>query len=292
MSLMLYFKLFTAVLAFEIHQLDSLTYSLQPGNSALGQQKIRPGVKAPCTLKVLVVLSSANTFHLMNGESISTGNFFNEVMIPSMAIKNAGFDLVYANPKGNAPFYSGEHKIFFNTKDVFEQAEDFATFLRDSQSMRNLSSIRGDELNGFSALFIPGGNSVLEDLWHDEDVGRILRHFHSAGKLTATVCNAAITLLAARQGDMWPYKGYRMTVFSNAEWKVLQGKLFSRLPRNPPETELRDNGAIIEEGFPGGSHIVRDRELVTGQNPFSSQELAQYLVVALQTVCSKLGVSS
>ena len=41
-------------------------------------------------------------------------------------------------------------------------------------------------------------------------------------------------------------------------------------------------GGIVELGHMSESHVVRDRELITGQNPASDMELAETFYRALQ----------
>ena len=73
-------------------------------------------------------------------------------------------------------------------------------------------------------------------------MGEILRHFHEAAKPTALLCHGPIAVVAAmpharefrsaliagaatRRAEWargWPYAGYRMTVFSATEEKVVE----------------------------------------------------------------------
>ena len=49
---------------------------------------------------------------------------------------------------------------------------------------RPFHSISDEELASFSGVFIPGGHAPLADLGDNPDLGRILWHFHNAGKPT------------------------------------------------------------------------------------------------------------
>ena len=53
--------------------------------------------------EVLVILSSETTMDLADGQSIETGYYLNEFGVPAKALVDAGYELVLATPKGNAP---------------------------------------------------------------------------------------------------------------------------------------------------------------------------------------------
>ena len=48
------------------------------------------------------------------------------------------------------------------------------------------------------------------------------------------------------------------------------------------EDALRELGAVYEKGCDWGSHVVIDRQLVTGQNPASSEAAAKALLRMLR----------
>jgi hypothetical protein len=53
--------------------------------------------------KVLVVVSSGSEINLRDGKTYPTGCFLNELTVPVMALMSAGYEITFANPKGNAP---------------------------------------------------------------------------------------------------------------------------------------------------------------------------------------------
>jgi putative intracellular protease/amidase len=80
----------------------------------------------------------------------------------------------------------------------------------------------------------------------------------------------------------WQYDGYRMTVFSNdeekwAEQNILDGDQVLFYPADA----LTAAGGNVETKGVFESHVVQDRELITGQNPFSDAAFSQLLVRAL-----------
>jgi putative intracellular protease/amidase len=70
-----------------------------------------------------------------------------------------------------------------------------------------------------------------------------------------------------------PFAGYRVTCFSHIE--EFYTKVSGRLPL-VLEIELKRLGLEYSKApYPWGSHVVVERNLVTRQNPFSSEAVAK-----------------
>src|SRR5215813_8946146 len=52
--------------------------------------------------KVLIVWSNATEIEVQGGKG-KTGNYLNETVVPTMAVLDAGYDVVLATPKGTKP---------------------------------------------------------------------------------------------------------------------------------------------------------------------------------------------
>ena len=65
--------------------------------------------------KILVVLSSETTLPLKDGKTFETGYYLNELVDPAMRFKDAGYELVFASPKGNTPQVAADsiNKMYF-----------------------------------------------------------------------------------------------------------------------------------------------------------------------------------
>jgi len=111
-------------------------------------------------------------------------------------------------------------------------------------------------------------------------MGRILTEADRAGILIAPVCHGQAALLAAREpnGD-WLFKGRAMTSFSDEE-EVELGTA-DNAPWLLADT-LRKNSARYEKGPNWAAYVVRDGNLLTGQNPASSLPLAEAVLAALR----------
>jgi len=105
----------------------------------------------------------------------------------------------------------------------------------------------------------------MEDLAIDPAAGRLLTRALDTGRTLGVLCHAPAALLASRRDDgSWPFAGYRMTGFTDAEERL--GGLAEKAPWLV-QSRLVELGADFVEQTPFGAHIEVDRTLFTGQNP-------------------------
>jgi putative intracellular protease/amidase len=255
--------------------------------------------------KVLIVGSSSHTFELKGGQTAPTGYYLNELAVPARAIVDSGYETVLVTPKGTAPVveqFSVNADYFDGSQAALQSALEFVATTPSLQAPRSIRSAIEEGLDGYAGVFLPGGHPPMVDLMQDPDLGLVLQHFHAASKPTALLCHGPVALIAAmpkakefRQalvsGDLgaaetaatgWQYKGYRMTVFSNeeekwAEQNILKGE---RVLFYPADALTAAGGAVQSRGVFECS-AVQDRELITGQNPFSDRSFAHLFVEAL-----------
>ncbi len=236
------------------------------------------------TGKVLVVLSGVDYVTLKDGSTHPTGYFLPELAGPLKGLIAAGYEVTFANPTGREPKMDrvSDSARWFKSEAEYLEAKKLLSAQRGLKSPRKLSALTEAELNGYDGLFLPGGHAPMEDLYRDAQLGRILRHFHAAMKPTALICHAPVALLSARQGKSWIYSGYQMTVFSNAEEKQEEdsGHLDGYLTFYVADA-LSAAGAKVSTAEPWKSHAVRDRELITGQNPMSEDGFTPLFIEAL-----------
>lgn len=84
----------------------------------------------------------------------------------------------------------------------------------------------------------------------------------------------------------WPYRGYLMTSFSTKEEQQEEpdgadNALGGFVQFYPDEALGILGGRVVVRATKWQSHVVRDRELITGQNPMSDEEFAKSFVDAL-----------
>lgn len=136
---------------------------------------------------------------------------------------------------------------------------------------RSLAELSDEEVDSFDGVFIPGGHGPMVDLADDPDMGRILRRMHESGKTIAALCHGPAALLAAPHVDgIWLFDGYKMTAFTDEEEDQTQAGQVG-MPWYL-EATLKNRGAVFDDGDAAWvSHVVVDRNLITAQNPGSSE---------------------
>ena len=254
---------------------------------------------------VLVVGSNATRIEVQGGGTGATGQYLNETVVPAMALVDAGYDVVLATPNGTKPHIdeaSDSPQHFGGDEAAYKRAWAFFNDHPSMNQVRTLRSVLDEGLEKYVAFFTPGGQAPAVDLMQDPELGTILRHFHDRKKPTALLCHGPIASVAAmsnaRQfraaliaGDKgkaselakgWPYAGYKMTVFSGTEEKVIEDKiLHAKLYFNMPEA-LRAAGGDVSNGPDFDPYVIEDRELITGQNPRSDKPIAAKLIEVLR----------
>ena len=272
--------------------------------AGLSQSAYAADVKAANTSKgeILVLLSSENVMQLADGKTEPTGYYLNEFGVPAKALVDAGYKLVLATPKGNAPSVDKKSVIpqYFDGGE--SQMRDIQTFVASIEGIDDtlsLSEVIGQGLKEFEGVFIPGGHAPLIDLANNPQVGEILSHFHSEGKPTAAICHGPIALLSGQSNpqafelalksgeqassESWIYDGYKMTIFSTPEEAYFESTLNDATLLYYPADAMAQAGGKMEFKEMWAPNVVVDRELITGQNPFSDELLAEKLLQQLNS---------
>ncbi|UVM29978.1 type 1 glutamine amidotransferase domain-containing protein [Pseudomonas sp. B21-021] len=255
---------------------------------------------------VLVVLSDSDHLDLKDGKVFSTGFYLNELMQPVKLLLDAGHTVTFATPTGKAPTLdrSSDDKMYFNNDVAALQThkallEKLKITSPGESPVISLSRVEQVGYEHFDAIYIPGGHAPMQDLLHSQALGKLLNNFHQTGKTTALVCHGPIALLStltdpsaftrqletgkATTANNWTYAGYKFTVISNQEEEIAKGLLNGGAMKFYPQTALEKAGGVFSSNTaPWASHVVVDRELVTGQNPASALAVGKTLVDRLK----------
>jgi putative intracellular protease/amidase len=138
------------------------------------------------------------------------------------------------------------------------------------------------DVSRYAAVVIPGGHGPVEDLYKDPDMGRVLVKANQEAKIIAAVCHGPAALLATRDDKgQWPFAGRKMTALSDEE--EIEFGTAENAPWLLADT-LRKSGAAYEQGPNWAVYVVKDGNLLTGQNPASSAALADAVIAALRQV--------
>lgn len=255
--------------------------------------------------KVLVIGSNATRIEVQGGGTGATGQYLNETVVPVLALIGAGYEVVLATPNGTKPHIdeaSDKVSHFGGDQAAYDRAKAFYADDPAMNRVRTLRAVIEEGLDNYAGVFVPGGQAPVVDLMQDPDLGEILRHFHERAKPTALLCHGPVAVVAAMPharefraaliagvpakaaewAEGWPYAGYRMTVFSSTEEKVVEDHiLHARMYFNMVDALGAAGGEVVVTKVDFEPHVIEDRELITGQNPASDHALAAKLVAAL-----------
>jgi putative intracellular protease/amidase len=255
--------------------------------------------------KVLVLVSSGRGLPLKDGKVYTgAGYYLNELTVVVRGLMKEGYEITFATPRGNTPQVDVNSEVVgFFGGDAARLADymlfrDGLTGLRDPS---RIADVVASGLDQYDAVFVPGGHGPMIDLLDDPNAGIVMRHFHETSKPTAVLCHGPISLLSALPNSIevvsaliagdaalahakaqgWIYAGYKMTIFSTAEEQQREpieigGKVFFY-----PDFALRTAGGDVSVVEPWKSYVLQDRELISGQNPFSDEALLKLLLPAL-----------
>lgn len=236
--------------------------------------------------KVLFVLSAADRWSLTDGSVYPSGYWADEVVVPHRTFAEAGWRIDFATPGGRAPTVDRRSLASVPNASSRHVAAGVVDRLLDTLTQRYLARL-GDELayplvlktvaiDAFDLVFYPGGHGPMEDLAYDEVSGVVLAERLVSGRPLALLSRAPAAVLAVPSPrGVSPFAGYRMTAVSNRE-ELLNG--FAKKAPWLVEDRLRALGVDYVKGRPLRPFVVVDRNVYTGQNTRSAQELSERLV--------------
>lgn len=255
--------------------------------------------------RVLVLVSSGHGLPLKDGKVYAgAGYYLNELTVPVRALMGEDYEITFANPKGNTPqmdVHSAVPDFFGGDQARLQDYLKFRDTLTGLKNPTRISEVIASGLDRFDAVFVPGGHGPMMDLLDDPDAGVVMRHFHQTSKPTAVLCHGPISLLSAlpnstevvqalaagdadgarQKAQGWIYSGYKMTIFSTAEEQQREPLEIGGKVLFYPDFALQTAGGDVSVAPPWQSYVLQDRELISGQNPFSDEALLKLLVPVL-----------
>jgi putative intracellular protease/amidase len=225
---------------------------------------------------VLMVVSAADRWTLKDGTVHPSGFWGEELAVPHKTFTEAGWDVTVATPGGVPPTL--DQLSMGRTAGRPATIREVAAYLDSISDVlekpRSLDEV--DEAE-FDVVFYPGGHGPMEDLAVDPVSGALLTRRMASGRPLGLLCHSPAAALAARNADgSWPFAGFRMTGLSNVEERL---NTFGWKAPWYLEDRLKESGADYSKAaLPLRPYVVVDRNLYTGQNPFSSEKLAERIV--------------
>lgn len=225
-------------------------------------------------MRILIVLTSHDR---LGNTGDKTGFWLEEFTAPYFALRDAGAELTLASPKGGQPPLDPKSSQPDAQTDSTRRFEDDPEAQRALAATVELATVSADD---FDAVFYPGGHGPLWDLASDPHSIGLIEAFVAQGKPVAAVCHAPAVLHQVKTPAGAPLvEGKRVTGFSNSEEEAVG--LTDVVPFLL-EDRLRELGGKYEKREDWEAFAVVDGHLITGQNPASSEKVANELLQQLR----------
>ncbi len=224
--------------------------------------------------RVAIVVTSNNK---MGDSGKPTGIWVEELAVPYYQFIDAGIDVTISSPLGGAvPF---DPSSVAATGKNSPQVERFLNDPTAQKMVQTTPRVATLDANAFDAVFFPGGHGTMWDLPNDPAVTKLVEKQFAANKIVAAVCHGPAGLVTAQRSDGKSILfGKKVNAFTDAE-ETAAG-LMSVVPFTL-ESRMRELGGLFEGTVNWQPHAVRDGNLITGQNPASSEKVATLVLSAL-----------
>lgn len=239
------------------------------------EQKVSTNKEKITTMKkVLFVLTSHED---LGNTGLKTGFWIEEFAAPYYLLKDKGIEITLASPKGGQP------PIDPKSNEPDFQTPATVRFNKDKETQEILSkTVKLETVNqvDYDAVFYPGGHGPLWDLAEDKNSISLIEDFYQNNKPVAAVCHAPAIFKHTKNADGTPLvNGKKVTGFTNGEEEAVQ--LTSVVPFLV-EDMLKSNGGVYSKKADWNPYAVEDGLLITGQNPASSELVAEFLIEKLK----------
>lgn len=223
---------------------------------------------------ILFVLTSNDK---MGSTGHKTGFWVEEFAAPYYTLTDKGFNVTLASPKGGLPPIDPNS----DTEDAATEAtkrfdKDEAT----KKKLANTHKLDSIDQKDYDAVFYPGGHGLLWDLVENKTSNDLIESFHENHKPISFVCHAPAILKNINDKEGNPIiKGKNVTGFTNGEEEAVQ--LTDVVPFLI-EDMMKEKGANYSKIGDWQPYAIEDGLLITGQNPASSEKVADLLIKKLQ----------
>ncbi|WP_027376459.1 type 1 glutamine amidotransferase domain-containing protein [Kaistella palustris] len=225
-------------------------------------------------MKILFVLTSHDQ---LGNTGEKTGFWIEEFASPYYYLVDKGVEVTLASPNGGQP------PIDPTSDKPENQTESTVRFKADKDLQEKLSrthKLSEVSSDDYDAVFYPGGHGPLWDLAESETSAKLIESFYNSNKPVSFVCHAPAALKRVKNTNGEPLvKGKKVTGFTNTEEALVQ--LTDVVPFLV-EDMLKENGGIYSKKGDFEQYAIEDGLLITGQNPASSEKVAELLFQKLQ----------
>lgn len=222
--------------------------------------------------KILVVLTNITRYA---NTTEATGLWIGEATEFVEEVTKSGFEVDYVSPRGGfVPIDPRSMKYTDESTFSIYESEDF-----QNRALRNSMQPSDVNPNDYIAIYYTGGHGVMWDFPNNPELQQISLTIYNNGGYIVSVCHGIAGLLNIKDknGD-YLIRDKKITGFTTTE-EILSTKK-SIVPFLNKDIAIK-NGAIFQKARAFRSFVVQDGNLITGQNPFSTREVAKKLLTNL-----------
>ena len=217
------------------------------------------------TITILIIVTSAST--MKSGDK--TGVWLEEYAVPYVKFKEEGYAVTVVSIEGG--------KVPIDPASLEAKKAEWEEAITVLDNVDKLSNI--DPTN-YQAVYVPGGHGAMFDLADNALVKETLASFANGNKVVSAVCHGPAALVDVKLANgQYLVEGKNVTSFTNNEEDEVQKS--AKMPFML-ESKLKEQGAHFQAKPNWENHVVVDNKLITGQNPFASQSIANAIIKAIK----------
>ncbi|WP_127493986.1 type 1 glutamine amidotransferase domain-containing protein [Paenibacillus glycanilyticus] len=214
------------------------------------------------TKHILMVVTTADK---MNDDK-DTGLWLSEFGEAYLEFMNKGYEVTVASPLGGqAPIDDR------SLNGVSQEMLGTANYLKDTVRLDQVQ-----EISKYDAIFLPGGHGTMFDLPDNMLLQFMIRSLYESGKIVAAVCHGPAGLVGVTLSDGSALvAGKTVAAFTDEEER--ETTLDPYMPFLL-ESRLRELGANVVTAPNWSNNVQIDGNLITGQNPQSTESVAKEVI--------------
>lgn len=222
-------------------------------------------------LNILMVVTGTGMFA---DKKLETGLWLSELTHIYHSAQSLKCEITIASPKGGVIPVDPESLKPLLLDELSKKYWDNPEFRKELQQTKSIEEIAAQH---FDCVYLAGGHGAMYDFPNNIVLQTIIREQYENNKTVAAICHGVSGLLNVKLSNgEYLVKGKKLTGYSWFEESLARRK--KEVPFDLEEA-LKERGADYEKALiPLTSKVVVDNNLITGQNPFSSKEMAEIVM--------------
>lgn len=227
-------------------------------------------------MNILIIVTNIAKYENSN---LPTGLWLSELTHFYDSAKKQNYNISIASAKGGKIPIDPESLKPFMLDSISKKYWADSSFKEMLQQTLSFDEVANQMYN---CVYLTGGHGTMYDFPNNETLQSILKNHYENNKIVSAVCHGVGGLLNVKLSNgNYLIKDKTITGFNWFEESLARRK--KDVPFNL-EASLKERGSHYKEALiPMTSHVEIDGNLITGQNPFSSKEIAEAVMKKLRT---------